>query len=242
MITRHIVAMGGGGFSMEPKNPLLDDFILGLTEKRRPRVCFLATASGDSESYIERFYKAMRQRKCKPSHLALFRRTVSDPFEFLKRQDVIYVGGGNTANMLATWRVHGVDRALQAAWRQGVVLAGISAGANCWFHASSTDSFGKPLAALQDGLRLLHGSVCPHYDGEKDRRASFHRFVATGKLPDGIALDDGAAAHFIGWRFAEAVSSRPKAKAYRVFRWRLRAIEEEIETRFLGVASRARVG
>lgn len=235
MTTRHIVAMGGGGFSMEPKNPLLDDFILGLTGKRRPKACFLATASGDADGYIQRFYAAMPRRRCEASHLALFRRTVADLAAFLLRQDVIYVGGGNTANMLAIWRVHGVDRALRKAWRQGVVLAGISAGANCWFEASSTDSFG-PLAPMRDGLGILPGSVCPHYDGEKNRRPTLHRFVASGRLPDGFAMDDGATLHFVGRKLVEAVSSRPQAKAYRVSRRGRRAVEEVVETRYLGIA------
>jgi dipeptidase E len=240
MITRHIVAMGGGGFSDESDNPLLDDFIFGLSGKHRPRICFLGTATGDSESYFQKFYRAMARRSCEASHLGLFKRTHLDPAKFLLQQDVIYVGGGNTANMLAVWRVHGVDRALRAAWRQGIILAGISAGANCWFEACSTDSFG-PLAALRDGLGLLPGSVCPHYDGEKKRRPMLQRSIASGQLPDGLALDDCAAVYFIGRRLVEAVSSRPKAKAYRVFRRGRRAVEEEIETRFLGVASRARV-
>jgi dipeptidase E len=233
--------MGGGGFSMDPRNLLLDDFILKLSGKRRPKICFLATASGDAEGYIQRFYKAMSRRKCEPSHLGLFNRTHSDPAKFLLRQDVIYVGGGNTANMLAIWRVHGVDRVLRAAWRQGIILAGISAGANCWFEACSTDSFG-PLAPLRDGLGLLPGSVCPHYDGEKQRRPTLLRFIANGQLPDGIALDDYAGAHFVGRRFIEAVSSQPQAKAYRVIRVGKRVIEEVIPTRFLGVASGPRVG
>jgi peptidase E len=156
-------------------------------------------------------------------------------------QDVIYVGCGNTGNMLAIWRVHGVDRALRAAWRRGIILTGISAGANCWFEACSTDSFG-PLAPLRDGLGLLPGSVCPHYDGEKQRRPTLLRFIASGQLPDGFALDDYAAAHFVGRRFVEAVSSRPQAKAYRVVRVGKRVMEEVIPTRFLGVASNARVG
>jgi peptidase E len=240
MMTRHIVAMGGGGFSMEPKNPLLDDFILGLAGKRRPNVCFLATASGDADGYIERFYKSMPGRRCRASHLALFRRTCADIAASLSRQDVVYIGGGNTANMLAVWRLHGVDRALRAAWRQGIVMAGISAGANCWFEASSTDSFG-PLVALRDGLGFLPGSVCPHYDGEKNRRPAFHRFIASGQLPDGFALDDRAAAHFVGQRFVEAVSSRPGAKVYRVFRRGRHAMEEVVKTQFLGVASHAQV-
>jgi dipeptidase E len=241
MTTRHIVAMGGGGFSDEPGNPLLDDFIFGLSGKRRPRICFLGTATGDSESYFQKFYKAMSRRRCKAAHLGLFSRTHLDPAKFLLQQDVIYVGGGNTANMLAVWRIHGVDRALRAAWRQGTILAGISAGANCWFESCSTDSFG-PLAPLRDGLGLLPGSVCPHYHGEKQRRPTLLRFIANGELPDGFALDDCAAAHFVGRRFFEAVSSRPNAKAYRVFRRGRRAVEEAIPTRFLGVASGKRVG
>ena len=240
MKPRQIVALGGGGFSMEPKNPLLDDFILGLTGKRRPKICFIGTASGDSDSYIERFHKAMAARKCEASHLGLFKRTHLDAAKFLLQQDVIYVGGGNTFNMLAIWRAHGIDRALRLAWQRGIVLAGISAGANCWFEACSTDSFG-PLAPLRDGLGFLPGSVCPHYDGEKHRRPTLLRFIAKGQLPDGFALDDYAAAHFVGRRFVEAVSSRPQAKAYRVVRIGRRAVEEVIPTRFLGVASRTRV-
>ena len=241
MKPRQIVALGGGGFSDEPNNPLLDDFIFGLSGKRRPRICFLGTASGDAESYFQKFHKAMSHRKCEASHLGLFNLTHVDPARFLLRQDVIYVGGGNTANMLAIWRIHGVDRALRTAWRRGIVLAGTSAGANCWFEACSTDSFG-PLAALRDGLGLLPGSVCPHYDGEKERRPTLLRFIATGQLPDGFALDDGAAAHFVGRRFVEAVSSRPQAKAYRVVRIGRRVAEEVIPTRFLGVASGTGVG
>jgi peptidase E len=241
MKPRQIVALGGGGFSDEPGNYSLDDFIFGLSGKRSPKICFLGTASGDAESYFQKFYKAMSRRKCEASHLGLFNRTHLDSAKFLLRQDVIYVGGGNTANMLAIWRVHGVDRALRAAWCRGIVLAGISAGANCWFEACSTDSFG-PLAPLRDGLGLLPGSACPHYDGEKERRPTLFRFIARGQLPDGFALDDYTAAHFVGRRFVEAVSSRPQAKAYRVVRVGKRIVEEVLPTRFLGVASGTRVG
>src|SRR3954465_1302485 len=157
---RHIVAMGGGGWGMEPENPLLDDLVFGLTRKRRPKVCFVPTASGDADSYVGRFYAALGNGRATPSHLALFRRTVVDLRAFLLGQDVIYVGGGNTANMLAVWRVHGVDAVLRRAWREGVVLCGLSAGALCWFEGGVTDSYG-PLAALHDGLGLLPGSACP---------------------------------------------------------------------------------
>ena len=183
MRKRHILALGGGGIASVPYNALLDDFILGLSGKRRPRICFLATASGDAEVYIQRFYKAMSHQKCEASHLGLFTLAYPDTAELLLRQDVIYVGGGNTANMLAIWRIHGIDRALRKAWQQGIILAGSSAGANCWFEACSTDSFG-PLAPLRDGLGFLPGSVCPHYDGEKERRPTLLRFIASGQLPE----------------------------------------------------------
>lgn len=234
---RTIVAMGGGGFSMEPDVPLLDDFILHLARKQRrrqrPRVCFVGTASGDSEAYLAGFYAAFARRS-EATHLALFDRKVGDVEAFLLEQDVVYVGGGNTANMLAVWRVHGVDRALTRAWESGVVLAGISAGSNCWFECSTTDSFG-PLAALRDGLGLLPGSHTPHYDGEPARRPTFQRLVASGELPPGLAADDGAALVFDGRELREVVASRPGARGYRVACGPDgEAIETELPTRYLG--------
>jgi dipeptidase E len=234
---RTIVAMGGGGFSMESDNPSLDDHVLALAREQRgrerPRVCFLATASGDSEGYLATFYAAFARRS-EATHLGLFGRKVRDVEAFLLEQDAIYVGGGNTANMLAIWRVHGVDRALARAWEAGVVLAGLSAGSNCWFEASTTDSFG-PLAALEDGLGLLPGSHSPHYDGEPLRRPTFQRLIASGELPDGYAADDGAALVFHGTELAEVVVSRPNARAYRVVRGPAgEAIETELPARFLG--------
>ena len=149
-------------------------------------------------------------------------------------QDAVYVGGGNTANMLAIWRVHGLDRALRGAWEAGVVLAGLSAGSNCWFEAATTDSFG-PLAALKDGLGLVPGSHSPHYDGEPARRPTFQRLIGAGELPDGYAADDGAALVFHGTDLHEVVASRPAARGYRVVRGLAgEAIETELPTRYLG--------
>jgi peptidase E len=232
-----IVAMGGGGFSMEPDNPLLDDHVLALARdqrgRERPRVCFLGTASGDAEGYLATFYAAFARRS-EATHLGLFDRKVGDVDAFLGEQDVIYVGGGNTANMLAIWRLHGVDLALRRAWAAGVVLAGLSAGSNCWFEGSTTDSFG-PLAALKDGLGLVPGSHSPHYDGEPMRRPTFQRLIGDGELPDGLAADDGAALVFSGTDLAEVVASRPEARAYRVVRApNGEAIETELPTRYLG--------
>ncbi len=218
---------------MEPENPLLDDYVLSLTRKKRPRVCFVPTASGDSDGYIARFHSAFPPVRARATHLVLFNRTVRDLRSFVLGQEVIYVGGGNTANLLAVWRLHGLESALSAAWRKGVVMCGISAGALCWFEGGVTDSFGHPLTALHNGLGFVRGSFCPHYDGERDRRAAYHSLIAAG-LPNGYACDDGAALHFVGRRLVAVVSSRRNAKAYRVQRERGGASETPLETRYLG--------
>jgi peptidase E len=214
-VSGSIVAMGGGGFSMEPDNPLLDLHVLGLARRERPRVCFVPTASGDSEGYVASFYRAFAAHDCRPSDLTLFDRCVEDLRGFVLEQDVIYVGGGNTASLLAVWRAHGLDAILREALDAGGVLCGVSAGMNCWFQASTTDSFGPALAPLHDGLGFLAGSACPHYDGEEQRRPLYRRLVAEG-FPAGWAADDGAALHFRDGALVEAVASRPAAGAYRV--------------------------
>jgi dipeptidase E len=146
---RRVVAMGGGGFSMEPDNPLLDQFVLSLARSSPARVCFVPTASGDAEGYVARFYRCFTALDCRPSDLQLFDRTIGDLESYVLAQDVVYVGGGNTASLLAVWRAHGLDAILRAAWAEGVVLCGLSAGMNCWFSESVTDSFDRAeLAAL----------------------------------------------------------------------------------------------
>lgn len=225
--------MGGGGFSMEPRNPRLDRWLLSLTRRGNPRVLFVPTASGDAKSYVQRFYRAFRRFRCRPAHLDLFNRTGIDVRTQVLSQDLIYVGGGNTANMLAVWRVHGIDEALRTAWQDGVVLCGVSAGAICWFRGGVTDSFGPELQPLNDGLRFLPGSFCPHYDGEPLRRPAFHRFVAQQQLSAGHAADDGAAILFEERGIADAVRSRPRANAFRVRRHAGRAVEETLQSRLL---------
>jgi len=237
-VPRWIVAMGGGGFSMEPENPLLDDALLDLARRTRghdrPRVCFIGTASGDAAGYIADFHAAF-EPKAEASHLDLFARTVEDIDAFLLDQDVVYVGGGNTMNMLAVWRLHGVDRALRTAYEAGVVMAGLSAGSLCWFEGGTTDSFGPRLRPIHDGLGFLAGSHCPHYDGEPGRRPLYQALVARGELPPGYAADDGAALVFRDEGLHAVVGSRPAARAYRVEPGPDgEAVETELETRFLG--------
>ncbi len=233
MTERRIVAMGGGGFSDD--DPVLDRYVLDLVDAARPKVCFVPTASGDIPPYLVSFYEAFPARSFETAVLRLFQRQVGDLDAFLGEQDVIYVGGGNTANLLDVWRRHGVDRALSAAWGAGVVLCGVSAGANCWFEASTTDSFMVGRAdPLLDGLGLLSGSFSPHFDSEPARRPRFHELVGTGELPDGLACDDFAAVRFEGTRLVEAVASRPGAGAYRVVLASSGPTEERLSVRALG--------
>ncbi|MCC2333761.1 peptidase E [Cellulomonas wangsupingiae] len=233
-----VLTIGGGGFSMPEVADAgsIDDFLLGLTGRDTPRVCFVGTASGDAASYVERFVAAFDGR-ARTSVLALFGNGPDgaiplDRLDDVLEQDVVYVGGGSTANLLAVWRLHGLPELLAEAARRGTVLAGISAGMNCWFEASSTDSFG-PYAPLRDGLGLLRGSACPHYRGEPGRRETYLRWVGTGALPDGYAADDGVALLWRGGELVEAVGEARGASAYRVHQGVDGAVETPVPTRLL---------
>jgi peptidase E len=228
-----IFAMGGGGFTMEPGNPALDDYVRTLAPAREPRICLLPTAGGDSEDQILRFHAAFGDQLCEPSHVSLFRlgaRPVP-PREHLLAQDVIYVGGGSMVNLLALWRAHGLDAILRDAWQAGIVLAGLSAGSMCWFECGVTRSVGRP--ALARGLGFLPGSNSVHYDGEPERRPFYLAAVARGDAPAGWGVDDGAGLLFRGTRLAEVVASRPGARAFRVHARDGEAVEEAIEPRLL---------
>jgi dipeptidase E len=234
MMPQQIIAMGGGGFSMEPNNLALDRYVVGQTKKPRPKVCFLAQASGESYEYVSNFYRAFASLEAVPSHLSLFRPHTADLEGFLMEQDAVYVGGGNTKSMLALWREWQLDVILKRAMENGTVLAGISAGAICWFEECSTDSIAARLSVLKC-LGYLKGSACPHYDGEEERRPSYQKMVATGEIMPGLALDDGAAAHFMDGELHQVVTSRPKARAYRVERvGDDEASETVLEVKYLG--------
>jgi peptidase E len=230
---QRIIAMGGGGFSMEPENRLLDDYVLSFARRPKPRVCFVPTAANDDPGYVVRFFDAFPASRAEASWLPLFKRRDADLRKKLLEQDVIYVGGGNTANLLAIWQTHGLYEILREAWVEGIVLCGVSAGAMCWFEAGVTDSFGPALDRLDEGMGFLPGSFCPHYDGEKQRRPTFRRLVSEG-LPDGWAADDGCALHFVGKALFEAVSSRPSAQAFYVERSGDASEETIRPARFLG--------
>src|ERR1700722_1309014 len=216
---RHIVAMGGITLA-EPHSsrlPVLLGYALELSGAARPRVCVLDTANGDApRSYIGMYAKLVRHGAI-ASHLQLFTMpNVDDPEQLLMSQDVIFVGGGSIVNMLAIWQAHGLDKVLRRAWEAGIVLAGVSAGAGCWFEGAATDSFGLPLRPYSGGLGLLPGSFCPHYSHEAERRPVFRRLIGDGTLPAGMACDDGAAAHYVGDQLAGILSDRPGATGYLV--------------------------
>lgn len=210
----HVLAIGGG--AVLAAGSRLEELLLQLSPARRPRVAFLPTAAGDADERIELFEEAFGGRDCEREIVRLF--GVPDrPAERVAAADVVYVNGGNTANALALWRVHGVDRALRDVWQRGGVLGGWSAGAICWFEDSVTDSFG-PLRELRDGLALLAGTFCPHYDAEPERRPVYTRLVREGGLAPGYAADDDAAFVFRGTQLVEVVSQREGARGYRVTR------------------------
>lgn len=215
MKLRQIIALGGGGFSMEPDNPLLDLYILKQANKTNPKICFIPTASGDADNYIQRFYKAFHQHKCEASHLSLFSPPTRDLESYILSKDIIYVGGGNTKNLLALWKEWGLNLILKKAWEQGVILAGLSAGSLCWFEQGVTDSFGEGLEPIEC-LGFLKGSHCPHYDGEINRRSTYHKLIASQVIQGGIAADDGVAIHYIDSKIHQVVCSKPNAKAYEV--------------------------
>lgn len=229
---QQIIAMGGGGFSMEPDNPALDLYIMQQARRPRPTVCFLGQASGESYEYMVNFYRAFSDLNCTPSHLSLFKPHVSDLARYLKSKDIIYVGGGNTKSMLALWREWHLDEILREACTDGTVLAGISAGAICWFEQGLTDSIPGQQTALPC-LGYLKGSCSPHYDGEAERRPAMQRMVASGEMMAGHAFDDGAAGHFIDGELHKVVSSRPNAKGYYIEQRDTAAHETPLETHYL---------
>jgi len=235
---RQIVAFGGGGFSMEWGNTLLDDYVRGLTGLERPKVCFLPTASGDADHYVVRFYRAFPSSSCEPTHISLFRREtgVGDPRGHLLEQDLIYVGGGSLVSLLGTWKAHGIDTALREAWEAGVILCGGSAGALCWFsHALS--GFHEGPARELEGLGLLPWSCAVHYHEESKRRDRFLAAVGDG-LPAGYGIGDSAALHFVGTELAAVVSSCPDARAAFVVADRFGfASEHELGVRYLGATT-----
>ncbi|HXB15374.1 MAG TPA: peptidase E [Solirubrobacteraceae bacterium] len=231
---RTIFAMGGGGFTMELSNPLLDDFVLSLARAREPRILFLPTASGDTAPQINAFKARFSGRTCTAEHLSLFRlrETRRSLGEIVAEQDILYVGGGSMRNLLAIWRAHGLDALLVQAWERGAVLAGLSAGAMCWFQWGLTRSSGPPEPI--EGLGLLAGSLTVHADGEPERLPVWLAHLRDGTMPGGWALDDGVGLVFHGDVLDRVVSSRPGTEALRVDAIAGELVRRRIQPELLG--------
>jgi len=220
---------------MEPHNPLLDQYILGQSPKKKPKICFVGTASGDPSYNSQKFLRLFGNFKCEPSYLSLFKPPKGNLESFVLEKDIIYVGGGNTRNLLLLWKAWGLDKIMKKALDGGVVLSGVSAGSICWFEEGVTDSYPGKLAPLKC-LGFLTGSNCPHYDGEKDRRPSYHKLLREKKIKSGYAADDGVAIHFIDGSIAKIVSSRPLGRAYQVGWQGGKVVEKPIVPVYLGKA------
>jgi peptidase E len=217
----NILAIGGGGFQSTERyaarpGPLIEH-ALSLTGKEAPKVCALYTATGDDVARIANWYAAWSDRPERASHVAVLPMpNVDDLRAHLLAQDAVYVGGGSVAGLMVLWRLHGLDAVFGEVWEAGVVLFGVSAGSLCWHSGGTTDSFGPELRPWTDGLGLVPGSNCPHYDSEARRRPLYQRLVAEGALAPGYAADDDVGLHYVGTELHEAVSAREGASAYRV--------------------------
>ena len=210
----HIVAIGGGGFGRNPNNPIIEDYIVNLSPAKKPKIAFFPTASAENIQYIVNFYTAFTKLNCSPKDISLFKKT-PDLESVIDEADIIYVGGGNTKSMLAVFSEWGLDELIINAYKQGKVLAGVSAGAICWFERGVTDSWDSELKVL-DCLGVLKGVCCPHYDGEADRRPSVEKFLKNKIFDSSLCIEDGAAVHYHNDQFKTAVSFYKNKNAYNV--------------------------
>lgn len=211
---RHIIAIGGGGFTQAQGALKLERYILSLTKKENPRITFLPQASNEDKEYIQKFESTFKSLGCLPQWISLFGRVEHSWKDKLLASDVIYVGGGNTRSMLALWREWGVDKLLKEAYQQGTILCGVSAGAICWFEEAVTDSV-WPLGVVK-GLGFLKGSACPHYDSEAERPGAFRHLLSTKQVQEGIALEDYTGAHYVNDELFQIISSVRDQSAYKV--------------------------
>ncbi|TDG02030.1 peptidase E [Paraburkholderia guartelaensis] len=228
---QRILAIGGGGFMMEDTPSPIDRYIIDATGRTRPRICYLATPSGDLPAHIDKFHAAYGGLGCETSHLAFFRQPdsraipVADFHQKLLEQDAIYVGGGNTKSALAVWREWGLDAILREVWESGVLLAGMSAGAMCWFEAGLSDSFWGSTYRPLDCLGLLPGGCAVHYSSDPKRRETLHAAQQARMVPPSIAIDDFAAALYLGTSLDRVLSWQTGSTAYQVYREGSKVIE-----------------
>ena len=212
---KHIVAIGGGGFGRNMSSFLIEKYLLKLSEKECPKICFLPTATGDDDKYIVRFYSIFTRLNCIPSHITFFKRTI-DINSHIMNQDLVFVGGGNTKSMLAIWNDWGMSELLKVAYNQGIIMSGVSAGAICWFTSGITDSWDKELRILPC-LDLIRGTCCPHYDEEPTRIPYVKKILHEQKVSNCISIEGGAAMHFIDGRPHKNISFNSNKNTYDVY-------------------------
>ncbi|SVD06104.1 uncharacterized protein METZ01_LOCUS358958, partial [marine metagenome] len=199
-----IIAIGGGGFGRNPNQTIIEKYIIDQSRIEKPNICFIPTASAEDKAYTVNFYTAFSKLNCTPSHISFFQRTPRLD-SIINKQDIIYIGGGNTKSMLAVWKEWKLDKLLRKAYNRGGLLCGVSAGAICWFEKGVTDSWASNLNVM-DCLSFLAGCCCPHYDGETDRKPSVEKFIFDGVIKSCYALDDGSALHYKNGEIYTAVN------------------------------------
>jgi dipeptidase E len=211
---KQIIVSGGGGFMRRDSQHILERYILAQANKENPRICFLPQASNEDVGYVLKFTETFHKLGAKPEWVSLFGRVEDSWKQKLHDADIIYVGGGNTKSMIALWKAWGVDELLREAYHKGTVMAGVSAGMICWFEQGITDSV-WPLGVVQ-GLGILQGSCCPHFDTEVERQDAYMSRVKSGEVMPGIALEDDAAAHYIDGELHAIVTIKPHKKGFNV--------------------------
>ena len=210
-----IIAIGGGGFGRDPKNPVIEDYILKLSSSTNPKISFFPTASAENKDYVVNFYKAFSKLNCRPEYVSLFQNT-PNLNNIIDKSDVIYIGGGNTKSMLAVFKEWHLDKMLYTAYKEGKILCGVSAGAICWFKQGVTDSWEGDLRII-DCLNFLPGVCCPHYDGEEKRRPAVENFIKSNQISNALCIEDGAALHYKNNEFETAISFYPNKNVYNTF-------------------------
>ena len=211
---RQVIAIGGGGFGRTQESNLIEQYILDQTSKKKPKICFIPTATGDLDPYVVNFYSVFTKLNCEPSHISFFKRTI-DLQAHIEKQDVIFVGGGNTKSMLAVWRDWGLDLILRDAYDRGVVMSGVSAGAICWFEAGLTDSWASDLKMMKC-MNFIPGNCAPHYDEEPERRPATKRFLENQSIDFMYGIEGGAALHFIDEIPNSTIRFKKNKNAYKV--------------------------
>ena len=211
---RQVIAIGGGGFGRTQESKLIEQYILDQTSQVKPNICFIPTATGDLDPYIVNYYSVFSKLNCHPSHISFFKRTI-DLEEHIAKQDIIFVGGGNTKSMLAVWKEWGLDTILKKAYDNGIIMSGVSAGAICWFERGLTDSWASELK-LMECMNFIPGNCAPHYDEEAERRPATKKLLVSKEIDFMYGIEGGAALHFINEKPNLTVRFNENKQAYNV--------------------------